>query len=259
MNAAGGNEHPHLRVFVSLTTIPSRMGGIARCIASLETQTLAPERIFLCVPQTYRRFETPDPLPFSAAELGKSVEIIRCNDDGPGTKILGSLDHVPKEPDALLVMVDDDAAYEPHMLATFAEAFRAKPRDASSFHVYRYRGIDVGQGNDGFAIPAHVLGGLRDFHAKFREHPYLFLVDDLWISFYLWMNSVPIQSLAAKAGRTGFIRDVYNDVDALAKLTGQFTRRRAMSRSIRHLRLRFGLEGIWMRLMHSVRRKRDKD
>ncbi len=247
MEAAGRHESAPVRVFVSLTTIPSRMGGLARCIASLEAQTLPPERIFLCVPQTYRRFETPEPLPFVASQLGTRIEVIRCHDDGPGTKILGSLDRVPKEPNVLLVLVDDDAAYEPHMLATFAEAFRARPDAASSFYVYRYRGLDVGQGNDGFAIPAHTLRGLQDFHAKIRTHRHLFFVDDLWISFYLWMNNVPIQTLAAKAGPTGFIRQVYNDIDALARQTGEFTRRRAMSRSIWYLRLRFGAMGLWMR------------
>ncbi len=231
------------------------MGGLARCVASLEAQTLPPERIFLCVPQTYRRFETPDPLPLVASQLGTRVEIIRCHDDGPGTKILGSLDRLPKDADVLLVLVDDDAAYEPHMLATFAEAFRNRPDAASSFYVYRYRGLDIGQGNDGFAIPARVLGGLKHFHEKFRTHRHLFFVDDLWISFYLWMNSVPVISLAAKAGPTGFIREVYNDVDALAGQSGQFSRKRTMLRSIWHLRWRFGIVGLWMRVKHRIQRK----
>ncbi len=253
MEAAARSESPPPRIFVSLTTIPSRMGGLARCIASLEAQTPPPERIFLCVPETYRRFETPDPLPFAAAEFGKSVQIIRCNDEGPGTKILGALDHLPTGPDVLLVLVDDDAAYEPHMLATFAEAYRTRPESASSFYVYRYRGMDVGQGNDGFAIPAQALGGLKAFHDNIREHRHLFFVDDLWISFYLWMNSVPIQSLAAKAGPTGTIRQVYNDIDALNGQKGKFSRKRTMLRSIWYLRLRFGVAGLWMRLRAQVR------
>ena len=104
------------RIFVSLTTIPSRMQGLRRCIASLEAQTTPPERIFLCIPQTYRRFETLDPLPFKATELGSLVEIVPCTDDGPGTKILGAIDRLPQVPEALLVLVDDDAEYELHML-----------------------------------------------------------------------------------------------------------------------------------------------
>ncbi len=244
---AAASDVPSVRVFVSLTTIPSRMGGLRRCIASLEAQTLLPERIFLCVPHAYRRFETPDPLPFAASDLGKSVEIIRCTDDGPGTKILGSLDRVPMEPGVLLVLVDDDASYAPHMLETFAESFRARPDAAASFYVYRYRGLDVGQGNDGFALPARTLGGLKDFHASIASNRHVLFVDDLWISFYLWMNSVPVLNLSAKSGPTGYIRQIYNDVDALERQSGPFTRRRAMSRSIWYLRLRLGLKGVWMR------------
>ncbi len=245
--AASASE-PALRIFVSLTTIPSRMQGLPCCIASLEAQTTPPERIFLCIPQTYRRFETPDPLPFTAADLGSSVEIIRCADDGPGTKILGSIDRLPPSPNVLLVLVDDDAEYEPHMLGAFAEMFRKNPGAAGSFHVYRYRGIDVGQGNDGFAIPVAKLAGLKSFHAKIRNNPYVFYVDDLWISFYLWMNSVPILNLSAMSGNAGFIRKVYNDVDALTRQTGTFTRRRTMSRSIWYLRFRLGVTGLLIRL-----------
>lgn len=224
------------------------MQGLRRCIASLEAQTTPPERIFLCIPQTYRRFETLDPLPFKATELGSLVEIVPCTDDGPGTKILGAIDRLPQVPDALLVLVDDDAEYELHMLGAFAEMFRKHPGDAGSFHVYRYRGINVGQGNDGFAIPVAKLAGLKGFHANIRDNPYIFYVDDLWISFYLWMNSVPIHNLTAMSGLSGYIRKIYNDVDALARQTGTFTRRRTMSRSIWYLRSRYGVSGLLKRL-----------
>lgn len=223
------------------------MQGLQRCIASLEAQTTPPERIFLCIPQNYRRFETPEPLPFEAA-LGSLVEIVRCPDDGPGTKVLGAIDRLPQEPGVLLVLVDDDAEYEPHMLGAFAKMFRKHPGHAGSFHVYRYRGIDVGQGNDGFAIPMATLAGLKRFHDKIRNNPYIFYVDDLWISFHLWMNSVPIHNLSAMSGPSGYIRKIYNDVDALARQTGTFTRRRTMSRSIWYLRFRFGVTGVLMRL-----------
>ena len=245
---AESSGEPDIRIFVSLTTIPSRMQGLPRCIASLEAQTTPPERIFLCIPQAYRRFETPGPLPFDAADLGSLVEIVRCADDGPGTKILGSIDRLPSGPNVLLVLVDDDAEYEPHMLAAFAEMFRKHPGAAGSFHVYRYRGINVGQGNDGFAIPVSKLAGLQGFHAKIRNNPYVFYVDDLWISFYLWMNSVPILNLSAMSVPAGYIRKVYNDVDALARQAGTFTRRRTMSQSIWFLRLRLGVTGVLMRL-----------
>lgn len=241
------SEAKPVRIFVSLTTIPSRMSGLARCISSLNAQTFKPERIYLCVPETYRRFETPKHLPFAAAEFGENVEVIRCNDDGPGTKVIGSLERLPSDSNALLVLVDDDAHYEPHMLAVFAEIFGSKPEAASSFYVYKYRGIDIGQGKDGFAIPVGALSGLRDFHASIRQYRYLFYVDDLWISFYLWMNNIPVLSLAQKSGSTGYIRQVYNDVDALANQTGHYTRRRTMSRSLWYLLCRFGLKGLWTR------------
>lgn len=239
-----------------MTTIPSRMAGIGTCIASLLSQTEPPEKVFLCVPERYRRFEMPDPLPLEALDFDPRVEILRCaRDDGPGTKILGSLDRIPRGQDVLLVLVDDDAEYHAHMLATFAAAFRQRPNAANSFYTFRYRGLTVGQGVDGFAIPANRLGGLRDFHASIRENASIFYVDDLWISYYLWMQSVPILSLRDKSGPTGLIRRIYNDVDALERQTGWFKRRRTMLRSRYFLLRKLELKGFSMRFMAFARRQ----
>jgi hypothetical protein len=239
---------PAPKVYVSLTTIPARASGLMRCLDSLMAQTHAPERIFLCVPRTYRRFPGAQPAPIDVDAFGGRVELVSCAEDfGPGTKILGALDKLPREANALLVLVDDDAIYEPHMLATFVRHFEANPDAAASFHVYRYRGHDIGQGVDGFAIPTRALVGLPAFHRAIRDNPSLFFVDDLWISFYLWMRRVPIRSLAAEAGPTGLIRVVHNDVEALERQKGLNSRRRTMLRSIWYLRRRFWLKGLYLR------------
>jgi hypothetical protein len=236
------------RVFVSLTTIPARAAGIARCIASLVNQTHPPERIFLCVPRRYRRFPDAPAVTIDVSPFDGLVEIVECAEDfGPGTKIMGALDRVPRAADTLLVLVDDDAVYEPHMLATFARHFTAHPDRAASFHVYRYRGYTIGQGVDGFAIPTRALDGLAGFHDAIRHNPSVFFVDDLWISFHLWMRNVPIDSLTALAGPTGLIRVVFNGVEALASQTGHQSRRRTMRRSIWFLSRRFWLKGLYLR------------
>lgn len=244
-----------VRVFVSLTTIPPRMASLERCLDSLAAQTLRPERIFVCIPKAYRRFAMPDPLPFDLSRFGDLVEIVRPDQDfGPGTKLLGAVDRVPKDDDALLVLVDDDLSYRPGMLQTFADAFRERPDAAASFHVYRYRGLDVGQGADGFAIPAKVLAGIWPYHARVRKSAFAFFVDDLWISYYLWMNSVPIRSVAGRGGTGEGIYDVVNDAEALARQSGLFTRKRTMLRTRWFLRLRLGWQGLLMRAMKRLGR-----
>lgn len=240
----GGSENGAavpVRIYVSLTTIPPRMPGIERCIASLLAQTVLPEKILVCIPVRYKRFAVDDPLPLDLSRFGDRVEIIRCAEDfGPGTKLLGSFDRARQDKAALLVLVDDDMIYQPHMIETFARNFEANPRAAASFFTYRYRGLTTGQGADGFALPVGRLGGLWDFHRKISKCPEAFFVDDLWLSYFLWLNEVPIVDLSAMSGPHGYIFHIYNDVQALNREAGAFARRRVMRRTLWSLRRHFG-------------------
>jgi hypothetical protein len=218
------------------------MAAIEACVQSLLDQTVAAEKIFVCVPQNYRRFGDPDPLPFDLSRFGERVELVRpAQDYGPGTKLLGSLDLVPRTPEALLVLVDDDMIYRPHMLAGFRDHFAANPGSAASFHTYRYKRLNVGQGADGFALPASRLDGIRDFHRVASACPEAFFVDDLWISYFLWLKRIPIDDLKASAGAKEYIFEhIYNDAQALNREVGATARRRVMRRTYWHLARRFG-------------------
>ena len=44
-------------IYVSVSPIPPRIGNIKKSIDSLQNQTQKPDKIFLNVPHTYRRFE----------------------------------------------------------------------------------------------------------------------------------------------------------------------------------------------------------
>jgi hypothetical protein len=149
---------------------------------------------------------------------------------------------VPRGEGALLVLVDDDMTYRPHMLETFAENFVANPGTAASFHTYRYRKLLVGQGADGFALPVDRLDGLREYHREVRKCPESYFVDDLWISYFLWMKAVPIADLSAKTGQHRYIFQIHNDVGALNREVGAQARRLVMRRTIWGLRRRFGLK-----------------
>ena len=77
-------------IYISISTIPSRIKSIDKTINSLLSQTLKPDKIFVNIPNKYKRFknniEEKDIPNFS-----NEVEITRCEDFGPGTKLLGSL------------------------------------------------------------------------------------------------------------------------------------------------------------------------
>ena len=93
-------------IYVSLTTIPQRIKDLNKTVQSLLKQSQKPDKIFINIPFKYKRFKeiiNDDQIPKFDNSI---VEITRCEDCGPGTKLLGSLDKFEKN--SLVILVDDD-------------------------------------------------------------------------------------------------------------------------------------------------------
>ena len=94
-----------------MSTIPSRVKNINDILENINNQTLKPNRIFLNIPLKYNRFKNEI---ISEKDLDhiskKNVEIIRCNDYGPGTKIMGSINKVQNYD--CVILLDDDHIYD---------------------------------------------------------------------------------------------------------------------------------------------------
>jgi len=172
-------------IYVSISTIPSRIKNLEKSVKSILNQTLKPDKVFINIPLKYRRFEEiikDDQIPnFKDSR----VEITRCEDCGPGTKLLGSLHKMEK--DSLLVLADDDNFYENYMIEKFYYFYKTAPENAYSFYVHPLDNFPIGQGADGFAINTNSLKGIKVFYDKVvKDYKELFLYDDLWISYFLF-------------------------------------------------------------------------
>ena len=172
-------------IYVSLSTIPQRVKNIKLSVDSLLKQTKKPDKIFINIPNKYKRFDEmvhDNQIPkFS----DNRVEVTRCEDCGPGTKLLGSLDKLNK--DSLLILADDDHIYEDYMIEKFYYFYSRAPNNAYSFYVHPLGNLGVGQGADGFAINTNHLDGIKIFYDKIvKNYKELFLYDDLWISYFLY-------------------------------------------------------------------------
>ena len=78
-------------IYVSLTTTPDRVKNLDKSVESLLKQICKPDKIFINIPVKYRRFKEiieEDRIP---KFKDSRIEITRCEDFGPGTKLLGSL------------------------------------------------------------------------------------------------------------------------------------------------------------------------
>ena len=189
-------------IYVSLTTIPQRIKNLNKSIESLLKQTKKPNKIFINIPKKYKRFREiidNDQIPkFNDS----AVEITRCEDYGPGTKLLGSLNKFEK--DSLIILVDDDHVYEDYMIEKFFYFYSKAPDNAYSFYVHPLGNFGVGQGADGFAINSNSLDGVKKFYDEVvKPNKDLFIHDDLWTSFFLfYVKKVKILSLQSHLKKT---------------------------------------------------------
>ena len=172
-------------IYVSISTIPRRLKNINKSVESLLKQTQKPDKIFINIPYKYKRFnETIEDKQIPKFD-NTSVEITRCEDCGPGTKLLGSLSKLKK--DSLVILADDDNVYEDYMIEKFFYYYSIEPNNAYSFYVHPLGNFGIGQGADGFAINTNHLTGIKDFYDKVaKNYKELFLYDDLWISYFLY-------------------------------------------------------------------------
>ena len=172
-------------IYVSLSTIPKRVKDLNKSIESLLKQTKKADKIFVNIPFKYRRFkETIDDNKIPKFD-NSDVEITRCEDCGPGTKLLGSLDKFEKN--SLVILVDDDHVYEDYMIEKFFHFYSKAPNNAYSIYVHPLGNFGIGQGADGFEINTNHLAGINNFYNKVvKDYKELFLYDDLWISYFLY-------------------------------------------------------------------------
>ena len=172
-------------IYVSLSTIPQRLKHLNESVTSLLKQTRKPDKIFVNIPFKYKRFNETikdNQIPKFDNSL---VEVTRCEDCGPGTKLLGSLNKFEKN--SLVILADDDHVYEDYMVEKFFYFYSKAPNNAYSFYVHPLGNFGIGQGADGFAINTNHLTGIKIFYDKVvRDYKELFLYDDLWISYFLY-------------------------------------------------------------------------
>ena len=169
---------------ITFTTIPTRLKNIHKTIKSIEKQTLKPKKIFLNIPNEYYRFPNVEIPNEQLEELSSDlVEINRCNDYGPATKIMGSLKKVKNFDCAIII--DDDHIYHEKMCEIFIREFK-KNRINYSYYIQKIFDLNMAQCADGFLINTKFLDKIELFYNKFvYKNKNMFYDDDLWFAIYL--------------------------------------------------------------------------
>ena len=167
-----------------MSTIPSRIENIKDVLDNINNQTLKPNKIFLNIPYEYKRFSNQK---INDEDLKKikieNLIIRRCEDYGPGTKIMGSINEIRNFD--CVILLDDDHLYDKNICKLFLNEFQKKQINYS-FYLNKIFNIKMGQCADGFLMNTKLLDKIESFYEKYvKNNKNMFLDDDLWLAIYL--------------------------------------------------------------------------
>lgn len=195
------------RLVVSLTTSPRRIKHIQPVIDSIMKQTIKPDRIYLNLPNVFKRdnsvFQKPLPEFITNNPL---VYVNWCEDMGPITKVLPTIE-LEKDPETLILSIDDDIYYSPDHIELFLAFSKAYPNTCitgtSYMHYDKEDNQDIQQNNYGLeGIAVELVEGfsgvlyrkefLENINTQWLKENACKFGDDFYISNELRRKNIPI-------------------------------------------------------------------
>jgi hypothetical protein len=223
-------------LIVGMSTLPSRIGKIRPAIDSLLQNTRRPDKIVLTIPRRPLRGDAHLTIP-GFLEEGAYRDHIVLNlieeDFGPGSKLMGCLGHIAVP--SVVILADDDMEYREFLIERLYARQIADHAKSFSFYTYRHGGMSIGQGADGFSIWSENLRGIEEFYGSVVRGDRVAFHDDLWISYFLLMRGVQVESLRRRLGDGLVYESVHTDL-SLKDLKGELARERLTAEGLRQLR-----------------------
>ena len=185
------------KLVISLTTIPSRMYLLNYTLDSLKNQSIKPDAIILNIPHMSVRFNIEYNIPNWLLN-DHNIEIHRCEDFGPGTKLLGLFSHPKIDDNTMLCIVDDDRLYPNNIVDTLVNFSNKYPTATIG---YMAGLIDETKREDAQAIKIQGCSGFLTRKKYFTDDIYectrrnFRYVDDDYISLHILKNGYIIWSV----------------------------------------------------------------
>lgn len=230
-------------IVVSLTTTPYRIYQSRPVIDFILAEKVPLKAIYLNVPHRFKRDNLEYKIP-QWLQDNKRVTILRTEDYGPATKLLGSLEQAKLPANAIIITVDDDVVYPKNLLLYLAYRAHKSPDKAIGLsgmnpHYNKHGqiitdgpgiGLKANFTNDASVAILEGFGGIA-YRRKFFDNSIFEIVnaprecvnsDDLYLSFYLAKHNIERKVLRDPNMSLDYItwnQIVGFDVDALHRLS----------------------------------------
>ena len=118
-------------LYVCMTTIPERIATLAEILAVLDLSLVKQVRIH--IPQQCMRSSAPYVLPQALVSMDKVKIVPMVKDLGPLAKLVPAIEDLQvQDPDAALIVIDDDVIYPKGMITAYAHTLAKHPRAVSA-------------------------------------------------------------------------------------------------------------------------------
>ncbi len=180
-----------MRVVGSLTTIPSRINNLTDTLHSITNQSYKLDAIYLNIPYSYANFDTKYTIP---DEYNDVCHIVRCQDYGPVTKLIGALGQ-ENDPDTIIITFDDDHVYPEGLVEKLLSRHRQNNGSAI--------------GSAGYKI------GKFPFYVSIARNQHQ--LNNRWYSFDIGATGEPVDIIVSSPGAL-YLRKFFPPRDRLDKL-----------------------------------------
>lgn len=116
-------------IVVTLSTTPYRIDKIRPTLDTILRQNAPIRAIYLNIPYVFKRDNIAYKIPDWLIQHPK-ITILRSEDYGPATKLLGTLENTELPTDAIIITVDDDVYYPENLVLQLAYKAKQHPERA---------------------------------------------------------------------------------------------------------------------------------
>jgi len=187
-----------LTVVATLTTAPDRIHLIEPVLQSLTSgQSRPPDEIHLNIPHRFARTGAEYIIPDFIKNY--PVKVFRCEDEGPGTKLIPTIRRTAINVNVWFFVVDDDIRHLPEAVQTllgFAQKNSQAAYGYADNYLYRkwsppHGSVDILCGFGGFLVHRSFFGtDFEDYLSKALSNKSCRFHDDVYFSNYLALHKI---------------------------------------------------------------------
>ena len=155
-------------------------------------QSIKPTKIFINVPYVFKRTgeEYDNTKLENIKNIDSRIQINRCEDNGPITKVLETL-KLTNIPDSIIIIIDDDINYNNDTIEKLTSNLKKNPDKVIAGSIFNHENINIVEGYKSICFHRKIFrDDFYEFVNKTNPYVHCFKSDDFIISHYLNKNNI---------------------------------------------------------------------